>query len=101
MLAVENYLPKYSKGDNSIVVNTSSIAGLTTYPVVAVYCASKSGIIAYTKSIGMMYEKSKIRVIAICPGGTNTPILSNIFEKIPEHYHKMIEGMIADHYRQE
>lgn len=45
------------------------------------YCASKAAILGLTKSLAMEVAARKIRVNAICPGPTNTPIMANIADE--------------------
>jgi NAD(P)-dependent dehydrogenase (short-subunit alcohol dehydrogenase family) len=42
------------------------------------YSASKHGIIGLTKTIALTYAKQGIRVNAICPGGAETPKLTQL-----------------------
>lgn len=44
------------------------------------YCASKAAILGLTRSLAMEVAPRHIRVNAICPGPTNTPIMANISE---------------------
>jgi NAD(P)-dependent dehydrogenase (short-subunit alcohol dehydrogenase family) len=39
------------------------------------YCASKAGIVMFTRSLARELAGEKIRVNCICPGGTDTPML--------------------------
>ncbi|KAK4876645.1 hypothetical protein RN001_009151 [Aquatica leii] len=77
ILAIENYLSKFKTGNEGIVLNVSSILGLDSCSCSPVYSATKRGIIGLTKSFGstLHYERCKIRVMAICPGFTNTSLL--------------------------
>lgn len=45
------------------------------------YCASKAAILGLTKSLAMEVSARNIRVNAICPGPTNTPIMANISDE--------------------
>lgn len=78
-LAVKKYFPKYAKGNEAYLVNIASIAGLMSFLVAPAYCATKYGLVGFGKSLGeaCAAENSKIKVITICPGFTNTPILAN------------------------
>jgi NAD(P)-dependent dehydrogenase (short-subunit alcohol dehydrogenase family) len=55
-------------------VNTASTAGLFGQPWSAAYCASKGGVVLLTKALATEYQAFNIRVNAVAPGGTLTPI---------------------------
>jgi NAD(P)-dependent dehydrogenase (short-subunit alcohol dehydrogenase family) len=66
------------------IVNTSSGAGLVATPGLSPYCASKHGILALTKTAAVENARRGVRVNAICPGSTDTPMLRAILETGPE-----------------
>jgi len=88
-LALFKYLPKYSKTGDASVINTGSIAGLAITDYVPAYGATKHAVIAYTRAIGSkgQFGFTKIRVMAICPGYTFTPITE---QKIPEKFSRLV-----------
>ncbi|MFT9266469.1 SDR family NAD(P)-dependent oxidoreductase [Oenococcus sp.] len=60
------------------ILNTSSIAGLSTNSNSYAYSASKSALISLTKVLARDYAAKGVRVNAICPGITETPILNTV-----------------------
>ncbi|MCR6497408.1 L-iditol 2-dehydrogenase [Shinella sp. CPCC 101442] len=56
------------------IVNVASQAGRRGEPLVAHYCASKAAVISYTQSAGLAMAPHGIRVNAIAPGITDTPM---------------------------
>src|SRR5918997_3707100 len=57
------------------IVNTASSAGLVGQPYAAAYCASKGGVVLLTKALAVEYDHTGLRVNAIAPGMTDTPII--------------------------
>lgn len=57
------------------IVNTSSTSGLRGSPQLPIYTASKHAVLGLTKAAAVAYASHGIRINAICPGPTNTPIL--------------------------
>ncbi|KAF5305619.1 hypothetical protein FQR65_LT07700 [Abscondita terminalis] len=83
LLAIQKYIHNYKSGNEGVIVNISSVAGSDPAPILPVYSATKYAVIGLTRSFGtlMHYEISGVRIFAICPGFTDTPLLSNIEEK--------------------
>ncbi|XP_058832017.1 alcohol dehydrogenase 2-like [Topomyia yanbarensis] len=71
-------MSKTKSGNGGVVVNISSIAGLEPSPLCAVYGASKFGVTGFTRCLGSeaLYNETGVKVVAICPGATNTNILN-------------------------
>ena len=61
------------------IVNVASIAGLRGLPNQIAYTASKHAVIGMTKSAALEYARAGIRVNAICPVFTNTPLVDKLF----------------------
>ncbi len=58
-----------------VIINTASTGGLTPYLSDAPYAAAKAGVIMFSRSCAELHEQCGIRVNAVCPGVTETPIL--------------------------
>ena len=71
-------------GSRGNIVNTSSTAGLGMMPEFSPYCASKWAVIGLTKSVAKEYAKEGIRINAVCPATTDTPMRSRFQEQWPE-----------------
>jgi len=57
------------------IVNTASVAGLTSHPYAAAYCASKGGVVMLTRALAVEYGRKGVRVNCVCPGRVETAIL--------------------------
>ena len=68
-------LPVMARGGGGVIVNISSGWGLAGGREAAAYCASKGGVVLLTKAMAIDHAKEDIRVICVCPGDTDTPML--------------------------
>lgn len=76
VFTVEKFLPIMN--DGSAIINLSSINAYTGMPNTAIYAASKAALNAYTRTAATELAPRKIRINAVNPGPTNTPIFSKI-----------------------
>lgn len=94
-LAMERYLPIYKSGDEAVVINTASILGIDFDDSIPYYTATKHAVVGLGRSLGteFHYERTKVRVLTICPGVTMTSFLRINPTKSIEHvsqFSKMI-----------
>ncbi len=64
------------------IINMASVAGLRATPYNAAYCASKGGVILFTKSLAIELAAGGVRVNAVCPASVDTAFLRNF--SLPE-----------------
>ena len=67
-------LPGMRDRKSGIIINVSSIAGSQVFPNWGLYCVSKFGLMALSKTLAAEERAHGIRVTAICPGSVNTPM---------------------------
>ena len=59
------------------IINMSSSAGLTGQAYMSAYCATKAGVLMFTKALAIEYAQYKVRVNCLCPGMVKTPLTQN------------------------
>jgi len=63
------------RGKPGVIINTASVAAFGTMPADPAYAASKHAILNFSQSCLPLAERFNIRVMAICPGITDTAIV--------------------------
>jgi NAD(P)-dependent dehydrogenase (short-subunit alcohol dehydrogenase family) len=78
-------IPHLLDGDGGSVINTASfvaVMGAATSQIS--YTASKGGVLAMTRELGVEFARRGVRVNALCPGPVNTPLLQQLYASDPE-----------------
>ena len=78
-------IPQLLERGGGSVINTASfvaVMGAATSQVS--YTASKGGVLAMSRELGVQFARQGVRVNALCPGPVNTPLLQELFAKDPE-----------------
>ena len=76
------YMRRQGKG--SIINTASFVARMGAATSQISYTASKGGVLAMSRELGVQFAREGIRVNALCPGPVNTPLLRELFAKDPE-----------------
>jgi len=84
-LCCKHGIPHLLAGGGGSVINTASfvaVMGAATSQIS--YTASKGGVLALSRELGVEFAKQGVRVNALCPGPVDTPLLRELFSKDPE-----------------
>jgi NAD(P)-dependent dehydrogenase (short-subunit alcohol dehydrogenase family) len=74
-LCLRAEVPAMKAGGGGAIVNTSSFSGLVAVPRIPAYVASKHGVVGLTKAAAVEFGRTGVRVNAVCPGSTRTPMV--------------------------
>lgn len=72
------------RGGGSVINTASFVAVMGAATSQISYTASKGGVLAMSRELGVQFARQGIRVNALCPGPVNTPLLQELFAKDPE-----------------
>ena len=84
-LCCKEVIPYMQRGGRGSIINTASfVATMGAATSQISYTASKGGVLAMTRALGVQFAREGIRVNALSPGPVNTPLLQELFAKDPE-----------------
>ena len=72
------------RGGGSVINTASFVAVMGAATSQVSYTASKGGVLAMSRELGVQFARQGVRVNALCPGPVNTPLLQELFAKDPE-----------------
>jgi NAD(P)-dependent dehydrogenase (short-subunit alcohol dehydrogenase family) len=84
-LCCKHGIPHLLEAGGGSVINTASfvaVMGAATSQIS--YTASKGGVLALSRELGVELARRGVRVNALCPGPVNTPLLRELYAKDPE-----------------
>lgn len=65
--------------NGGVIINIASDAGLTGSRHLVAYCASKGAVIQMSRAMAVDHARDQIRIVALCPGDVDTPMLRGEF----------------------
>ncbi|GIW41923.1 MAG: oxidoreductase [Candidatus Binatia bacterium] len=74
-------LPHLLASPGGVIVNVGSIAGLRGQAYAAHYCASKAGMVNFTRSVALEFASRGLRANCICPAGIRSPFIKNFIPR--------------------
>jgi NAD(P)-dependent dehydrogenase (short-subunit alcohol dehydrogenase family) len=78
-------IPHLLESGGGSVINTASFVALMGAATSQIsYTASKGGVLALSRELGVEFARRGVRVNALCPGPVNTPLLQELYAKDPE-----------------
>ena len=100
-LCCKHGIPHLQAGGGGSVINTASfvaVMGAATSQIA--YTASKGGVLALSRELGVQFAKENIRVNALCPGPVDTPLLRELYandaEQAQRRFVHLPMGRFAD-----
>lgn len=89
-------LPGMRARKSGDIVNVASLAGRNGFVGGTAYTASKHAVLGFSKSLMLEVRKENVRVIAICPGSVDTPMMQNQSMMNPRADHVLQAHDIAE-----
>jgi len=71
---IQGVLPEMRKRKQGTIINVASIAAHQAFPNWGAYCASKFGLLAFSRTLAEEVRGDGIRVTALCPGSVDTAL---------------------------
>jgi NAD(P)-dependent dehydrogenase (short-subunit alcohol dehydrogenase family) len=83
-LCCKHGIPHLLDGGGGSVINTASfVAAMGSATSQISYTASKGGVLAMSRELGVQFAKQGVRVNALCPGPVDTPLLRELYAADP------------------
>ena len=90
-LCCKHGIPHLLEAGGGSVINTASFVAVMGAAASQIsYTASKGGVLALSRELGVQFADQGVRVNALCPGPVSTPLLQELFAKDPERAAKRL-----------
>jgi NAD(P)-dependent dehydrogenase (short-subunit alcohol dehydrogenase family) len=90
-LGMKHEIPAMIAAGGGSIVNTASVAGLVANQGAIAYSAAKHGVVGLTRTAAAEYARKNVRVNAVCPGWTDTPMS----RRVGAENQKVMDGYVA------
>ena len=98
-LCCKYVLPHMQRQGKGSIINTASfVAVLGSATSQISYTASKGGVLALSRELGVQFAREGIRVNALCPGPVNTQLLREVFAADPERAERRLVHVPAGRF---
>lgn len=92
-LCMKHQIPAMQAAGGGAIVNVASVAGVLGFPHYSAYSASKHGVIGLTRTAALELARTGIRVNAVCPAFTRTPMVDAMVGGSAEMEQRLAEAM--------
>jgi NAD(P)-dependent dehydrogenase (short-subunit alcohol dehydrogenase family) len=92
--AMKAVLPHFLSKKSGVIVNLASVAGILGFANHSAYDASKHAVIGLTKTTALEFAKHGIRINAVCPAFTSTPMMENALMNDESNYFEALQNAI-------
>jgi NAD(P)-dependent dehydrogenase (short-subunit alcohol dehydrogenase family) len=94
-LSMKHQIPLMLASGGGAIVNNASFLGKVGAPYgISPYVASKHGVIGLSKAVALEYAQERIRVNALCPGYTQTPMMEPALQAGADEFHAYIKATV-------
>lgn len=98
------FLPAMVERGSGAIVNVASVAAFQPTPTMSVYGASKAFVLSFSEGIWAEYRRKGIKVLAVCPGPTDTPFFeatgtAGLRKTVPSPMMMTTDAVVADSLR--
>ena len=98
-LLMKKIVPMMASNGGGVVINISSIAGISPYPRGSAYCSSKAALISLSRSLALEYARRNVRIVVVAPGLIRTPMAfkdPNDMDEVERASKAIPAGYVAD-----
>jgi NAD(P)-dependent dehydrogenase (short-subunit alcohol dehydrogenase family) len=85
-------IPVMRSRGGGVIVNNASVQGQQSAPLVTAYAASKGGVLSLTRQMSLDYARQNIRILAVCPGSIDTPLMRAGIPGDPDQLDAIVES---------